>query len=231
MKLTPEQAHHELGALLNQLGPALAPIYLAFHTKHKVLMCDMPASVNKHHSFPGGYVVHVYEVVRNLVSRLETVKAPANKLPGLAEAIIAAYVHDLDKLFWRYERDTEPPTAAQSGYARSLGIPLWEHETKATISKKIDAAKSGRPAPAPSELSVHAYRKDCPAADDSGAVMFLCQEHGLLGVTRNVLHAVSLHHGGWAPLAKTSTNLDLGPLAVLLHAADMESAQIQNGEI
>jgi hypothetical protein len=229
MKIAALEAHTKLGQLLARLPAPLAGTYFAFHQKHQAAMLAMPASVSKHHAWSGGYAVHIYEVTRNLVSRWETAVFPEGKKPGIAATIIAAYIHDLDKLFWRYEVDTEKPTQAQADYARKLGIPYWEHETKSTISKKIDAAKNGLPPPAVADLSVHCYRKDTLAMDDAAAVACLTMEHQLPGITPEIMHAVSLHHGGWAPLAKAGT-VTMQPLAVLLHAADMESSQIQNGE-
>lgn len=229
MKIKPSLAHSLLAELLSK--NLSGDVYRQFHERHRDLMLEMPASVNRHHSFTGGYAVHIFEVVRNILSRLDSAVFPvADKKPARETAVIAAYVHDLDKLFWRYTREIEPPTAAQVNYARSLGIAILTQDTKATLSCKIDAIKSNRPLPNIDELPLHTYRKDEPSADDSGAVLFLCQEHGLPGITREVLNAVSLHHGGWAPLARASSHLVLTPLAVLLHAADQESAVIQNGE-
>lgn len=231
-KITPHRAHQELGELLYKIPDAeCMQAYSDFHVEYADEMLKMPASVSKHHSLSGGYVVHIYEVTRNLVSRLETGVFPSGTRPELGAAIIAAYIHDLDKLFWRYEVDTEPPTDAQRKYAMSLpGLTITASDTKTTLSKKIDAAKNHRPQPKPEELSIHRYRQDCLSMDDAAAVACLVAEHKLPGVTPEVMHAVSLHHGGWAPLAQTSGHIVLRPLAVLLHAADMESSQIQNGE-
>ncbi len=62
--------------------------------------------------------------------------------------------------------------------------------------------------------------------------MFLAHQHGLMGpVTADVVHAISMHHGGWAPLARAENQLRLSPLATILHAADLMSASAQNGDV
>jgi hypothetical protein len=229
MKITPDYAHTQIAQMLARLPVEIAGTYRLFHDRHRELMLQMPASVGRHHSFPGGYAVHIYEVMRNILALREFLVFPGDKQPTVGDAIIVAYIHDLDKLFWRYEIDTEKPTPAQASYARSLGIPPWEHETKATISKKIDAAKNNLPAPTGAELSVHRYRKDCLSMDDGAAVACLVSEHALPGVTREIFHAVCLTHGGWSPLAKVGS-VTLTPLATIAHAADLASANIQGGE-
>jgi hypothetical protein len=215
-----------LSLLLQNLEGAVRDNYASFHCVHKDLFLDMPASTKHHHSFVGGYAVHIHEVMDNLLRLVQTFGA---KGFTKQDAVVSAYVHDLDKLFWRYQRDPEAPTDAQLNYARSLGIKI-EGQSKTIISQQIDAKKNGKVFNI-DEVPQHVARQDYPFMDDSAAVATLMQEHKLPGWNRVVAEAVSLHHGGWAPLAKADTkHAAFPPLAVLLHSADLISAQIQNGE-
>lgn len=226
-RLDPAFCHTQLLSILavNLTHTSVRDAFTAFHFQHRDRFLDMPASTRHHHAFPGGYTVHIFEVTRNLLQLME--KFPSDAFTR-QDAVIAAYVHDLDKLFWRYERDLDPPSEAQVKYAVSLGIKT-EGETKKTLSQLIDAKKNGQ---LPPELSRHTRRKDCPFMDDSAAVATLMLEHGLPGWNVNVASAVSLHHGGWAPVAKNDSGHNpFPPLAVLLHTADLISAQMQNGEV
>ena len=233
MKKNPNEAYLVLGAYLKRPEVAAtdpAGLYYAFHEKQKALFLDMPASNNSHHSYPGGYAVHIAEVVGNAIRFHASIDEHAKSKVPLGELIIAAYVHDLDKLLWRYERDTEPPTQPQLGLARGKNIPLSQHETKSTISKKIDAFMSGKPIPPDHELPWHKRRPDLPHLDDSAIVLLLCHKHGLPALTEQQLEAISMHHGGWAPLAKAHPAVHLNAMAALLHAADIVSASVQNGD-
>lgn len=215
-----------LSLLLQNLEGDVREAYASFHCVHKDLFVEMPASTKYHHSFRGGYAVHIHEVVENLLLQIQTFG-----MKGFTrqDAVVAAYVHDLDKLFWRYQRDPEAPSDAQINYARSLGIKI-EGQSKTVISQQIDAKKNGKPFNI-DEVAQHSARPDYPFMDDSAAVSILMQEHNLPGWNLQVAQAVSLHHGGWAPLAKADTKHAAFPaLAVLLHSADLISAQIQNGD-
>lgn len=205
--------------------------YCAFHEKHKAQFLEMPASIKGHHSFVGGYAVHLCEVVTNLVRLVRADIYPSAKRVNLGEAIIAAYIHDLDKLLMRYVRDTDGPTDPQRKKALMEGIKLAPDETKASLSKKIDAAVNGKPMPSDAELPRHIFNPAMPAVDDSAAVLFLCNQHALPGITWDIVHAVSLHHGGYSPLARTTPYLEVSPLGLLLHAADQISAGIQQGDV
>ena len=225
-KKNPETCHQNLLTILATLPEDIRGAYVAFHVKHKALFLEMPASVKAHHAFVGGYAVHIEEVVTNLLKLCELFPSPTFTR---TQAIIAAYLHDLDKLFWRYERDGEPPSEAQVKYAISLGIDV-KGETKNTLSQRIDAAKNKKPLD-PASISYHTTKKNMPFMDDSAAVVTLMLEHRLPGWDCLIGEAISLHHGGWAPVARADTkHRSFPPLAVLLHSADLISAQNQNGD-
>lgn len=236
MKYPPATAWKRLRDLLDKnVAEPHRSAYLAFHDKHAEQACDMPASIKFHHAFPGGYAVHIYEVVFNalMISNIlrPTFTAEVSKAMSASDVVIASYVHDLDKLFWRYRRGGEPPTQPQLKLASAKGVPISEYETKTTISIKIDAAMNGQPIPPDEELSWHDRIPNIPAIDDSASVLFLCNEHGLTGLTRGILHAITLHHGGWAPLPASGEKVAMSPLATVLHSADILSANAQNGNI
>lgn len=230
MKIAPTEAHDCLTEYLESLE-GYAEVYLKFHSNHKAEFLEMPASIKSHHSFVGGYAVHIAEVVQNMVALTKSSLMPDSKRPSLGEAIIAAYIHDIDKLLMRYVRDTDGPTDPQRKKAMMEGIKMAPDETKASLSKKIDAAVNGKPIPNDTELPRHVFNPAMPSVDDSAAVMFLCNQHGLPGITWDIVHAVSLHHGGYSALARTSPYIEASPLAILLHAADQISAGIQQGDV
>lgn len=236
MKYPPSVAWRKLRELLNtNVAPEHRDAYLAFHDKVAEQACDMPASIKFHHAYVGGYATHIYEVTFNglMISNIlrPTFTAEVSKAMSASDVVIAAYVHDLDKLFWRYRRGGEPPTQPQLKLANTKGIPISAHETKQTISDKIAAVMNGHPIPSDDELSWHERIPNIPAIDDSASVLFLCNEHGLTGITRGILHAITLHHGGWAPLPASGEKVAMSPLATVLHSADILSANAQNGNI
>lgn len=228
-KLSPAEAYQALFEPLELIG-AHSDAYYTFHQKHEKLFLGMPASIKGHHCFPGGYAVHICEVVTTLVRLVRADMYPAARRVDLGQAIIAAYIHDLDKLLIRYVRDTKTPSEAQRKKAFYEKVPVAPNETMASLSVKIDAAVNGHPMPSDAELPRHGFNPAFPAVDDSAAVMFLCLQHGLPGVTWDIVHAVSLHHGGYSALARTSPYVKASPLALLLHAADQISAGIQMGD-
>ena len=213
-------------ALSNNLTGAVRDTFLSFHVKHRDAFLEMPAAIKHHHATVGGYAVHICEVTDNL---LKLLTAFGETGFTRQDAVVAAYVHDLDKLFWRYQRDAEPPTDAQVKFASSLGLQVTAMDSKSTLSQRIDAKKNDKPLDT-SAMAYHTRRDDCPTMDDSAAVATLMIEHQLPGWNRAVAEAVSLHHGGWAPLAQAGGLGKFPPLATLLHAADLISANVQNGE-
>ncbi len=229
-KISPDDAHGLIFEHLEVAG-VHADVYCKFHETQKAAFLEMPASIGKHHCWPGGYAVHIAEVVSNLVRLVKADMYPDSKRVPLVDAIIAAYIHDLDKLLIRYVRDTDAPTGPQLGKAKAEGVKITPKDTKASLSKKIDAAVKGEPPPRENELPMHKFNPSFPAVDDSAAVAFLCMQHGLVGLNWDIMHAVSIHHGGYSPLARTSNHMKASPLAILLHAADQMSSGIQEGSL
>lgn len=229
-KLTPAEAYQALFEPLELIGEH-SEAYCAFHEKQQAAFLEMPASIKAHHCWPGAYAVHICEVVTNLVRLVRADIYPAARRVNLGEAIIAAYIHDLDKLLVRYVRDTKGPTEPQRKKAFHEGIKVTPDETLASLSKKIDAAVSGQPIPPDAELPRHVFNPAFPTVEDGAAVMFLCAQHGLPGITWDIVHAVSLHHGGYSALARSTPYVNASPLALLLHAADQISAGIQKGDV
>jgi hypothetical protein len=232
-RITPAEAWDAITPMLVRLrDPATREAYLAFHTKHRDLALTVPASVRKHHAFPGGYPIHIREVMSNL---RELVANPAIMMGmeftsgfGPDDAITASYMHDVDKLLYRYELDNEKPTGPQLDLARRLGIPPSATETKETISLRIDAAKRGEKLDE-RDLPRHRYREGALEFEDGAIVCKLAWEHGL-PLSHMALHAICVHHGGFSPLARTMHHLQMQPLGVLLHTADLMSAAFQFGE-
>jgi hypothetical protein len=210
--------------------PATRDAYLAFHRAHRAQALVTPAAVSAHHAFPGGYPIHIREVMSNLRVLVSSSEITNRRDLGFGadDAITAAYVHDLDKLLYRYELDPEKPTHPQIELARRLGINISPMETKATISEKIDATKTGRVVD-DAQLPRHRYREAALEFEDGAIVCQLCWKHGLT-LSDITLHAVCVHHGGWSPLARTTPRLQMQPLGALLHVADLLSSTVQRGE-
>lgn len=225
--ITPAQAWKAIGEMLSNLqNPDTRAAYTGFHCKHTEAALTTPASVNMHHCWPGGYAQHIYEVMANLRHMLQCL--PRGKTNFTRDdALTASYVHDLDKLLYRYEPDTSKPSSAQLKLARDLGIPGDPLENRNSISDKIDAAMKGVRLD-PARLPRHNYRESALDFEDSGIVMHLCVLHGL-PLSEMALHAVAVHHGGFSPLARTKGKLVVQPLGALLHAADYISSQVQDG--
>lgn len=202
--------------------------YLAFHDAHTELALVTPASVAQHHAWPGGYPIHIWEVMCNLRDILSNVMLVPEMGFDRTDSITSAYVHDLDKLLYRYELDPEEPTYPQRKLAQDLGLTVSMDETKTSISARIDACKKGKILDE-ARMPKHVYRADALSFDDAAIVMKLCVDHGL-PLSYPALHAVCVHHGGWSPLAKTSHRLDIKPLGCFLHCADYLSATVQRGE-
>lgn len=227
--LEPEAAWDSIGEMLSRIqNKSVREAYEAFHVEHRSLALEMPASIDKHHCWPGGFALHNHEVMANFRQLVNNL--PIGN-PGFSrdDAITACFVHDLDKLLYRYERDTSAPSDAQLKYARTLGIPQDPQDNKNSLSKKIDAAISGETIDV-NRMPRHKYRDRAYDFEDSGIVMWLCHEHGL-PLSLIALHAVAVHHGGFSALARTKGRLEVQPLGALLHAADYISSQVQNASV
>ena len=225
--MTPDEAYNSLGQSLERIqNVALRALYIRFHDANKAGFLAMPASVRKHHCWPGGYAIHIDEVVTNITTIIEHM--PLIQDFTWDDAITAAYIHDIDKLLYRYEAGGEPPSDAQLKYARSLGIDTAGHN-KSAVSLLIDAAIKKEPIDA-ERIPKHDYRKEALSFDDGALVMHLCCENQIVP-SAMALHAVCWHHGGWAPIAQASRQglSPVKPLGAILHAADFISASAQMG--
>lgn len=200
--------------------------YTEFHKNHLEDMKMYPASKNRHHCWVGGYLDHVTEVVNNIIILLNNIPVFTSRTFTRDDAIAAAYIHDLDKLFERYDIDPEPPTYGQTRAAEDLGIKPSENDNKTSISWKIDTCKKTGEDPDERAAPFFKYRQSHLYYEDSGIVAFLCSEHGL-PLNREILSAVSFHHGGWSPYARYNKG-DLSALSTLLHSADILSVNCQN---
>lgn len=227
MSITAAHAWAGIREMLERIEEPTRTAYLAFHDQHTELAVSLPASVRHHHAWPGGYPIHIWEVMCNLRDILNGVMLVPEMGFTRTDAIVASYVHDLDKLLYRYEKDAEPPTYAQKKLAQDLGLSVSLDETKASISERIDAKKKGKTLDE-SRLPKHAYREDALAFEDGAIVMKLCADHNL-PLSFPALHAVCVHHGGFSPLARTSFKLDVEPLGCFLHCADYISSNVQLG--
>ena len=218
-------------ALLNQyLDPGQQKTaILDFHQNHVELMKTLPASVSDHHCYPGGYIDHILEVMNNVMTNFPLVVADVGKF-DLQDILIASYFHDVDKLFYRYEIDPEPPSQAQLNYAKSLNVPIHEgYESKTSISFKIDAAKQNRTYDL-YQVPYFRYKAGTLPFDDGAIVTIVCARNGIL-LNDQVISAICCHHGSWAPLVKAAnTKFQIPPLGILLHVADLISARCQNGK-
>lgn len=210
------------------------------YSVYAIQMETFPAAIKHHHAERGGYIRHVYEVLRfcdelmnvatafqRLVDDAEN-KFSVEALIKLAfihdaknkfsvEALIKlAFIHDLDKLE-RYEIDDELPIDKQMSYARSLGIIIELNECKSSLSTKINNKKNGMNNP------IQYYRyKDILVIDESAKVCQMCSNLGIK-LTDEDVHCLSTHHGGWSEAGKRG---DLSPMATVLHCADLMSAKI-----
>jgi hypothetical protein len=207
---------------------------LAFHDTNLEAIRTFPASVSKHHRYPGGYYDHVLEVMNNTLTLFHLVVLDVGKF-DMTDALEAAYWHDIDKAVsfelgksYRYEFDPEPPTAKQLEYARNLGCDIEPWESKTSISSKIDAAKEGRTLEQ-REIAYFRYREDVVPVDDGAIVASIAARAGVF-FSLPVLSAICTHHGSWSPIVMYSPKFNKPiPLGVLLHAADYMSSACQDG--
>ena len=196
-----------------------------FYDENKALMLTTPASHKLHHCWPGGYHDHIMEVMHNTYQMMALVQDPLvyRRNFTLDEALIAAFIHDLDKLFLRYELDTKPPSAAQIGYASSLGIKNARGESSAGLSHMIDLINSG--CKIDYDRVPRHRNKARIAGSDVVDALTLAAKHGF-ELTPMIIHAVTYHHGGWTKGMGEHDQVE--PIAALIHAADLLSAAAQN---
>ena len=198
-----------------------AKLFDSVYKKYRDEMGSFPASIRHHHCASGGYIRHIWEVLKlcdDLVSSLGW--KDGMDMPGfMRQALIKlAFIHDLDKLE-RYEIDPESPTPKQVKYAISLHIPIiMEKESKSSLSCKINNKVNGLDDP------IQYYRyKDKLVADESAMVVMICMENGI-ELTKEDIHCLSYHHGGWSNVGQRGGKMS--PMACILHCADLMSAQI-----
>lgn len=197
-------------------------IFAPVFGKYQKEMETFPAAIKHHHAEVGGYIRHVWEVIRFCGELTEVVeghqiliKDNVKKLDYKA-LIKIAFLHDLDKLE-RYELDPENPTKAQVKYAMDLGIPITSEDSKSSLSTKIDNKKNGIDKP----ISYYRYR-DIMVIDESAKVCQMCQQLGI-DLSDEDIHCLATHHGGWSDAGKRGT---LSPMATILHCADLMSTKI-----
>lgn len=208
------------------LSPELKDKLVSFHKAHEELMRETPASLKRHHCWPGGYYDHVLEVCNNALTLDGSIPLPKRNYT-IDDLVVASYVHDLDKLFCRYDWDHDKPTSAQLSYAQSLGIKTNSRENKTSLSWKIEAVKSGRGVDE-KEVPYFHFRKGTISCVASTKVCQLCAQHGIV-LSDQALHAVTYHEGGWSQGMDQYTVLQ--PLAAIIHAADLLSVYGQNGHV
>jgi hypothetical protein len=200
---------------------------LDFQVKYFNDMKFYPGAARHHHCYTGGYYDHVLEVMNNCLTMLPLI------VMGLVEftskdALVAAYFHDVDKIFYRYELDSDAPTAAQLSYARDLGADInTEFESKTSISFKIDAALGNKKYDQ-YDVPYFKRKQDILPFEDSAIVGMICARNGIF-LNDQVLSALACHHGGWSPLVRTFPNVSPTSLGILLHTADLISASCQGG--
>lgn len=197
---------------------------LKVHSEDLELMKQVPASVSKHHSYPGGYYDHVLEVCNNALGIVENIELSDSKC-SLDDVIIAAYFHDYDKLRMRYQLDEDPPTPAQVKLADSLNIRVEQWDSKFAVSHKIDCSKRGLEVDE-DRMPRHIYRTDVVNFVDTVMVTRECALRGII-LNDMQLHGITYHQGGWSNGIDERTVLQ--PIAGILHAADMISTFSQNG--
>jgi hypothetical protein len=205
-----------------------------FHHRNIEALQIFPASRSNHHCYPGGYYDHILEVANNVQTILPLCVLDEGRFT-VDDVFVATYFHDIDKACsyefgqsFRYVFDTEPATTKQIHYARELGVKIEADETKTSISYKIDAAKNEEPID-PFKVPRFIARPNRLAVDDGAIVASICAHNGIT-LNEQVLSAICLHHGGWAPLIMgTKHSVPISALGVLLHTADFISSHCQNG--
>lgn len=224
---SPEKSYEFLKQALEKLSDEVRGAYLDFHEEHVDKFLLYPAAISHHHNYPGGYAVHVAEVMDNLGRICKGLLLPDLKCTK-DDLIISAYIHDLDKLLYRYEiEEAVAPSDKQRDYAARLGIVNPEQFTAKTISLAIDAAIAKQPIPY-DKANVPTFKHaEGLEFEDGAIVMYLCSEYKL-PVSLAALHAVCVHHGGWSELVKGRPKTKMSELGVLLHTADLISAKVQH---
>jgi hypothetical protein len=235
MKLMkPDEAWESAGNLIKKYfeeeNPKGYGVLMKIHNENKEAMMEFPAAVKHHHSYQGGYIVHVNEVMMAVDALIEGGFDMGMVQPG--KAILAAYVHDFDKLE-RYERlPHEDPSEKQIEAAKKNGIAIEENESKRSLSIKLGNKFDGTNNP----IEHFRYRQNNGYGfDETAKVQQMLVKYGL-ALPDDVLHAVTMHHGGYA-IHADEFHMNMSPMATILNMADMvssklwsERAKVKSGE-
>lgn len=220
---TPEEAWESAAEIIEEYfkkeNPKGFEVLMKIHNEKKEDMLKFPAAIKQHHCQAGGYIIHVNEVMMIVKDMLEN--GFGMGMVDESKAILAAYVHDLDKLE-RYEpAPHEDPSDKQLDLANRIGIDIPKGISKKNIgvliSNKLDEKDN------PLEF-FRFKRKDGHNFDETAKVQQMLVPYKL-PLPDEVLHAVTMHHGGYAVHAK-EFHMKMSPMATLLNAADMISSKI-----
>lgn len=178
----------------------------------------IPASIKHHHAEKGGYARHISEVMQYCYNMFSEIIPASERNFALSSLLLAAFIHDLDKVF-RYQVDSESPTEKQLSYASSLGVEILDIDSKASISTKIDNKKNNKNDP----IQYYTYADNPFPAEETAMVLQICMGYDIV-LTKEEVHAIAMHHGGWALLAKQG-NSNMTNMATTLHCSDLMSAR------
>jgi len=221
--MTPQEAWENAAELIKKYfekeNPKGYEILMRIHNENKGAMLEFPAAIKHHHNFHGGYIVHVNEVMMAVDALLEGGFDMGMVPPG--KVMLAAYLHDFDKLE-RYERlPHEDPSEKQIEVAKKNGIEIEDGESKRSLSIKIGNKFDGTSNP----IEHFRYRQNNGHGfDETAKVQQMLVKYGL-PLPDEVLHAVTMHHGGYAVHAD-EFYMNMSPMAVILNMADMASSKI-----
>lgn len=222
-RMTPEEAWDNAALLIKKYfeeeNDAGYKLLMKMHTDNKGDMIMFPAAIKHHHNYAGGYIVHVNEVMMAMDGLLEAGFDVGQVNRG--QAMLAAYLHDLDKLE-RYENlPFEKPTERQIETCKKHGIVIEEGESKRNVSIKIGNKFDGTDKPPEyfrfKQNGGHGF-------DETAKVQQMLVPYGL-ALPNEVLHAITMHHGGYAVHAD-EFYMNMSPMATLLNMADMVSSKI-----
>jgi len=187
----------------------------------------MPASIKYHHNWLGGMAVHTCETMCVAIHLLKSF--PNMYDISESDLIIAAFMHDADKVTRRYEIDPEKPTDKQKLFAKSLGIIVDESiESKSSLSSKIDMMQTHGVVD-PDNVMYFRWAEDNLPQETGALVCSICAQYGI-PVNDQIMHAISFHEGGWNPYIKQHA-ARMTPISTLLHCADMTSVYNMDGNV
>lgn len=221
--MKPEEAWNNAANILKVYFESENPkgyeVLMKIHNENKDAMLEFPAAIKHHHCYPGGYIVHVNEVMMAMDKLLNEGFDMGTVLHG--RAMMAAYLHDLDKLE-RYEKlPHEEPSEKQIEVAKRNNIPIEDGDSKRSLSIKIGNCFDGTDNP----IEHFKYRQNNGHGfDETAKVQQMLVRYGL-GLPDDVLHAITMHHGGYAVHAKEFF-MKMSPMATLLNMADMVSSKV-----